>query len=387
MDFTIPKEINLEKERFKEFLDQQVKPHLSEWYRDGAVPSGFHPTMGQGGWYGFKFTNGRIEKQPGLRSAILGEEIAALSPGVAVAVLAQSELGLTGLWLYASDALARKYAESAVNGRTVICLGNTETGAGSDSANISMTAVEKNGGWYLNGAKAYVTNGFTSDLAVVTAVTNPQAPRGSRISMFLVDLEAEGVTRKKLNKQVWIPSDLTRIQFNDVFVPQDHILGEPGRGLQQVLNIFTYSRVALSTLTLGTAAGAFELALSQAQRREIFGKKIVDFQAKAFEIADFYTRIEAARLMLYRACWAMDQGGDFRLEASLAKYLSVMIAREVSTWAADLFGAASVIFEHPIHKFPLDAWASSLGEGTQDVQKLVIFREVMKLYTNNPPPE
>jgi alkylation response protein AidB-like acyl-CoA dehydrogenase len=387
MDFTIPKEINQEKERFKEFLDRQVKPNLPEWYRDGAVPSSFHLTMGQGGWYGFKLTNGRIEKQPGLRSAILGEEIAALSPGVAVAVLAQSELGLTGLWLYASDALTRKYAEPALNGRTLICLGNTETGAGSDSANISMTAVEADGGWYLNGTKAYVTNGLISDLAVVTAVTNPQAPRGRRISMFLVDLRAEGVTRRKLNKQVWVPSDLTRIQLNDVFVPQDHILGESGRGLQQVLNIFTHSRVALSTLTLGTAVGAFEMALSQAQRREIFGKKIMDFQAKAFEIADFYARIEAARLMLYRACWAMDQGGDFRMEASLAKYLSVMIAREVSTWAADLFGAASVIFEHPIHKFPLDAWASSLGEGTQDIQKLVIFREVMKLYGNNSPPE
>jgi alkylation response protein AidB-like acyl-CoA dehydrogenase len=122
------------------------------------------------------------------------------------------------------------------------------------------------------------------------------------------------------------------------------------------------------------------MALGHAQKREIFGRKIVDFQAKSFEIADFYARIEAARLMLWKACWTMDKGVDFRLESSMAKYLAVRIAREVTTWAADLFGAASVILEHPIHKFPMDVWGSALGEGTQDVQKLVIFREVMKRY-------
>jgi butyryl-CoA dehydrogenase/acyl-CoA dehydrogenase len=131
-------------------------------------------------------------------------------------------------------------------------------------------------------------------------------------------------------------------------------------------------------MTLGTATGAFELAFQRAREHKLFGKKIIDFQAKAFELADFYARIEAARLMLWKACWAIDKRKDFRLESSLAKYLSVLIAREVTTWAADLFGAASVIFDHPVHKFPMDAWASSLGEGTQDVQKLVIFRELMQ---------
>jgi alkylation response protein AidB-like acyl-CoA dehydrogenase len=196
--------------------------------------------------------------------------------------------------------------------------------------------------------------------------------------MFLVDLSAEGVSRRKLHKQVWIPSDLTRLQFKDVFVPDENILGEGGRGLQQVLTIFTDSRILISAMALGTAAGAFELALDHASKRQIFGKKIVEFQAKAFEIADFFTRIESARLMLWKACWTKDQGKDFRLESSMAKYLTVILAREVGLWAADLFGAASVILEHPVHKYPMDAWAASLGEGTQDVQKLIIFREIVK---------
>jgi alkylation response protein AidB-like acyl-CoA dehydrogenase len=177
---------------------------------------------------------------------------------------------------------------------------------------------------------------------------------------------------------VWIPSDLTRLRFKNVFVPDDHLLGIRGRGLQQVLEVFTNSRVPITALTLGTAVGAFTLAHEQMQKRTVFGKKLLDFQAKAFELSDFYAKIEAARLTLQKACWQIDQGDDFRLASSLAKYLAVEVAREVTTWAADIFGAASVIFEHPIHKYPLDVWAASLGEGTQDIQKLIIFREVIR---------
>ena len=198
--------------------------------------------------------------------------------------------------------------------------------------------------------------------------------------MYLVDLQAEGVKRKKLNKQVWIPSDLTRLQFADVFVSQDHLLGRQGQGLQQMLTVFTCSRVPIAAMTLGTAVGAFELAMAHAKKRKIFGQTITEFQAKAFEAADLYAKIEVARLMLWKACWKMDQNENFRQESSLAKYLAVEIARRVTIWAADIFGAASVIKDHPIHKFPMDAWASSLGEGTQDVQKLVIFRELMKQF-------
>ena len=248
-------------------------------------------------------------------------------------------------------------------------------------AGISTRAEKADGGWLLDGVKAYVTNGLMSDYAVITAVSDPDAKRNDRLSMFLVDLNAEGVSRKKLSKQVWIPSDLTRIGLDRVFVPDDHLMGERVKGLQQVLTIFTYSRIPISALTLGTALGAFELAVEHARKREVFGRKIADYQAKAFEIADFYARIEATRLLLYRACWRVDQGADFRLDSSIAKYFAVNTAREVTRWAADLFGAASVIHEHPIHKFPMDAWASSLGEGTQDVQKLVIFREIMKRLT------
>jgi alkylation response protein AidB-like acyl-CoA dehydrogenase len=378
MDVTTPESLEEEREAFRAFLNKQLVPHLSEWNKKGEIPLSFHQAMAREGWFGFRFKKGRMEKLPGLRGAMISEEIAKISPGVGIAVLVHVDLGLTALWLFGSEKILEEVGGPALKAEFLLCLGNTEAGAGSDAAGISMEAGKMEGGWLLNGTKAYVTNGSISRMAVVTAVTDPLADRNKRVSMFLVDLETEGVSRKMLNKRVWIPSDLTRIRLQNVFVPEDRLIGREGQGLQQVLKIFTYSRVPITALTLGTAVGAFEIALEHGQKRKIFGQPIMDFQAKAFEIADYYARIEAVRLMLKKACRYMDSGEDFRMESSLAKYLAVATAREVTAWAADLFGAASVIFDHPIHKFPLDAWASSLGEGTQDVQKLVIFREVMK---------
>ena len=380
MDFSIPKKFSEEIIRFKKFIKSNVISELPGWYQHQQIPAKFFHEMGKGGWFGIELKKGQLLKGSSLREALVAEELAKVSPGVAVAMLAQIDLGLMGLLLFGSDSLKKRYGDSAVRGKTLMCLGNTERQAGSDVANIEMRARKVKGGWLLNGTKAYVTNGLISDLAVITAVSDLQASRNNRMSMYLVDLHAEGVTRKKLNKQVWIPSDLTRLQFSDVFVPEDHLLGNQRQGLQQVLTVFTYSRVPIAALTLGTAVGAFELALEHAKKRKIFGQTITDFQSKTFEAADFYAKIEAARLMLWKACWEMDQNQNFRQESSLAKYLAVEITRSVTTWAADIFGAASVIEEHPVHKFPMDAWASSLGEGTQDVQKLVIFRELMKQY-------
>ena len=378
MYFSVPDEYAKDLRDFEAFLEADLRPHLSQWYDEGAVPRSFFEDMAENEWLGFDANGRHFLEQPSLKQAVLVESLSKLSPGVAVAFGAHTSLGTKGLLLFGNEKQKGAHLDSALQGNTLMCLGNTELIAGSDVANVVCQAGKVDGGWLLNGSKAYVTNGAISDLAVITAISDPEENRNKRLSMFLVDLSIEGVSRRKLHKQVWIPSDLTRLQFKDVFVPDENLLGKRGRGLQQVLTIFTDSRILISAMALGTATGAFELALDHTRKRQIFGKKILEFQAKAFEIADFFTRIESSRLMLWKACGKKDQGEDFRLESSMAKYLTVMMAREVGLWAADLFGAASVIFEHPIHKFPMDAWAASLGEGTQDVQKLIIFREIMK---------
>jgi len=380
MDFAMPEAISQDLDRFRDFIRTHLAPNLSSWAQKRKIPAAFFHLMGKNGWYGLKFEDGRLIRNSAQREAVISEELAQVSPGVAIAALAHVDLGLMGLSLFGSPSLQQTYGAAAAQGKTMMCLGNTENRAGSDVAGISATADKVDGGWILNGTKAYVTNGQIADLGVITAVSDPRAARNDRMSMYLIDLNAKGVHRKKLNKQVWIPSDLTRLRFENVFVPENHLLGTRGRGLQQVLEVFTNSRVPIAALTLGTAVGAFNLAHAHMQKRTVFGKKILDFQAKAFELSDFFAKIEAARLLLQKACWKIDRGDDFRQASSLAKYIAVQVAREVTIWAADIFGAASVIFEHPIHKYPLDVWAASLGEGTQDVQKLIIFRELMKTY-------
>ncbi|MGD8973648.1 MAG: acyl-CoA dehydrogenase family protein [Desulfobacterales bacterium] len=380
MDFAIPSEISADCDRFKAFIKADVLKHLSDWNKHRQIPPAFFQKMGESGWYGLETNNDHLLRGSALREALIAEELAKVSPGVAVAALAHVDLGLMGLFLFGSDRLHQTYGRSATQGKAVMCLGNTENLAGSDVAGISMTADVVDSGWVLNGTKSYVTNGYVADLGVITAVSDPHAARNNRLSMFLVDLNSDGVRRTKLNKDVWIPSDLTRLQLTNVFVPEAHLLGIQGRGLQQVLEVFTQSRVPIAALTLGTAVGAFDLAFEHMHRRSIFGKRILEFQAKAFELSELYAKIEATRLMIWKACWLIDQSEDFRQASSLAKYLAVEVAREVTFWAADIFGAASVLHDHPIHKYPMDAWAAALGEGTQDVQKLIILRELMKRY-------
>lgn len=378
MQYDLPVELNEEMDRFDQFLAETLRPNLKAWEKENRVPREFFRKMGSGGWFGVSWVGKRMLPSSGLRETLILERLARISPGVAVTVLIASDLGMTALEKFGRGHLQQLDGEEAVRGETLICIGNSENMAGSDAAGIDMTAEEVDGGWKLNGAKAYVTNGLISDLAVVTAVSDSDAERTKRMSMYLVNLSAEGVARKPLNKKVWIPADLTRLEFKDVFVPDNHLLGERGRGLQQVLSIFTHSRIPIAGLAIGTAAGAFYLAIDRARKRQVFGQPIVEFQSKAFEAADHCARLEAARQMVYRSAAVMDSGSDYRLEASLAKYLAVDIARKVGPWAADMFGAVSVVAEHPIHKYPMDAWGASLAEGTQDVQKLVIFRELLK---------
>jgi alkylation response protein AidB-like acyl-CoA dehydrogenase len=378
MDFAIPEGLQADLDRYEAFLAKFVLPYLSEWYRQGVVPRQLFEQLGSSGWLGFEGKAAGFVGHSALSESLRTEALARVSPGLAVAILAHISLGSLGVYRFGSESQKATYLAPAIEGKTLICLGNTEPHAGSDVAAIATQARQVQDGWRISGTKAYATNGAISDAALITAVTDPDAPRSSRLSMFIVDLSAPGVTRTELNKRVWIPSDLTRLRFEDVFVPDANLLGNRGKGLQQVLEIFTHSRLAIAALTLGTADGAFRLALDHARKRRIFGHKIVELQAKAFEMADLFSRLEAARLAVQKACWVKDQGRDFRIDASVAKYLTVEIARAVAQWSADLFGAASVIFDHPIHKFPMDAWASSLGEGTQDVQKLIIARELLK---------
>ena len=175
MDFSIPETLSRDVDHFKRFLQETLVPNLSAWTRDKTLPRNFYQDMGREGWFGFSWEKDRIERQSFLREALLVEQFGIISPGVAVAALAHSDLGMMGLWLFGSEKLKQKYGEKAVLGETLMCVGNTETEAGSDVAGINMTADKIEGGWRINGTKAYITNGLASDLGIVTAVSDPKA--------------------------------------------------------------------------------------------------------------------------------------------------------------------------------------------------------------------
>ena len=184
MDFAIPAAISQDLDRLRDFIRIQLVPDLPSWTRKQKMPETFFHRMGAGGWYGFKVDGGRLVRGSALREAILAEELAKASPGVAIVALAHVDLGLMGLFLFGSQSLHQAYGASAVQGKTVMCLGNTENKAGSDVAGISMSADKVDGGWILNGTKAYVTNGLIADLGVITAVSDPKATRNKRLSIF-----------------------------------------------------------------------------------------------------------------------------------------------------------------------------------------------------------
>ena len=271
MDFQIPVEFKENLARYKEFLSERLTPNLPKWYAEKEIPRDFFRELGARNWLGLESDGNGYREHKALKEALMEEHLGAVSPGVGVAVLVHVSLGTKGITLFGSPDQKSRYIPPAARGETLICLGNTEPAAGSDVAGISSRAARVDGGWLLNGTKSYVTNGYISDFALITAISDPGAPRNSRISMFLVDLSSKGITRSKLHKQVWVPSDLTRIQLSDVFVPEANLVGKLGRGLQQVLEIFTNSRITISALTLGTADGAFRSGIEHAKKDRSLG--------------------------------------------------------------------------------------------------------------------
>jgi butyryl-CoA dehydrogenase len=360
-----------------EFIEKEVRPNMRVWYRDKAIPRSFFARSAEAGLMSFVEEGGGFRETSAVHPLTVQQTLAEVSPGVAVSLLAHDCLGLYAIHRFGTDRQKEKYFLPAVQGLKIAAFANTEPGTGSDASNITLRAEPVEGGFLLNGTKMFITNGSMADFVVVSAVTDPAAERKhDGISLFIVETGA--LKRQAIRKEVWVPSDLSTLHFRDVFVPGEDLLGEINGGFGQVMRTFNSSRIAIAALTVGTAVGAFRLAFKRAHSREVFGRPIVAHQAKAFEFAEVWTRIEAARLLTLRAAWLKDVGVDYVLAASEAKLFACELAFSVTRFAAEIFGASGIISENPIHQFPLDAWAAALGEGTNDIQKRVIAAELEK---------
>ena len=241
--------------------------------------------------------------------------------------------------------------------------------------NIQTEAVPDGDDWVVSGRKMYITNAVEADALVVSAVTDPLAndPRKGQ-TLFIMDSDTPGVKVRALKKLHWNPASLGFIQLDKVSVPADQVLGNVNEGFDYTMATFTNGRIGVASMTMGTAVGALRLAHQRAKRRKIYGKTLWDLRAKRHEFADMAIMAEAGRLLYRKAAWLRDTGRDYKMAASMAKLFATEKARELTMWEAYLHGGSGVLEENRIHRYPLDAWASAMGEGAPEVQRLLIAR-------------
>jgi alkylation response protein AidB-like acyl-CoA dehydrogenase len=313
-----------------------------------------------------------------LSMAIALEEIARACGSTCLTLAAHTSLGTMPIFLFGSDELKRKYVPSNARGETIGAYGLTEPGAGSDSGGTQTTATPGPGGWRINGSKMFMTNASVSSVMTITAVTDREADKHSRISAFVLESKWKGVTvAKKEDKLGCRASDTCYVTFEDVFVPETNLLGDRGQGWRYFMEILDAGRIGIGAMALGLAEGAYEKALEYSRERRTFGKPIGSHQGVAFLLADMKVEIEAARHLLYHAARLKDSGRPFRLEASMGKLFASEMAMRVCRNAIQVFGGYGYMTEYGVERYYRDAKICEIGEGTSEIQRLVISRNIL----------
>lgn len=313
-----------------------------------------------------------------LSMAIALEEIARACGSTCLTLAAHTSLGTMPIFLFGNDDLKRKYVPPNARGETIGSYGLTEPGAGSDSGGTQTTATPAPGGWKINGSKMFMTNASVSSVMTITAVTDRDADKHRRISAFVLESKWKGVTvAKKEDKLGCRASDTCYVTFEDVFVPETHLLGERSQGWRYFMEILDAGRIGIGAMALGLAEGAYEKALEYARERKTFGKPIGAHQGVAFLLADMKVEIEAARHLLYHAARLKDAGKPFSLEASIGKLFASEMAMRVCRNAIQVLGGYGYMSEYGVERYYRDAKLCEIGEGTSEIQRLVISRKIL----------
>ena len=375
MDFELTDDEKAFDEEAKGFIDDYIRPNLAQWHSQHAIDREYWRQLGSREWLLLRRDGDALVEQPMMKLAILYDRISELSPGAGIAAFANNQLGVFAPHTFGSDHIRKRWVEPASRGEKVISFCNTEPTAGSDVKNIRTTAVRDGDDWVISGSKMYITNAVEADALVVSAVTDPLAddPRNGQ-TLFILDSDTPGVKVRALRKVVWDPASLAFIQLDEVRVPPEQMLGTQNGGFDHTMRTFTNGRIGVAAMTMGTAVGALRLAHRRAKRRRIYGMTLWEVRSKRHEFGDMAVIAEAGRLLYRKAAWLRDHGKDYRMAASMAKLFATERAKELTMWAAYLHGGSGVLEENPIHRYPLDAWASAMGEGAPEVQRLLIDR-------------
>jgi short/branched chain acyl-CoA dehydrogenase len=357
----------------REFAEAEIAPHAAEWDRDHRFPLEVVRKMGDLGLFGLPFPEEYGGSGSGLLTlAIAIEEVARVDASLAITLEAGVSLGASPIFHFGSEAQKGQWLPDLVAGRALGAFGLTEPEAGSD-AGATRTRAELDGDeWVINGEKVFITNSGTpiTALVTVTARTGP-----AEISAIIVPAGTPGfLVEPAYRKMGWHASDTHGLRFEDCRVPAANLLGERGRGFRQFLAILDGGRVAIAAMAVGIAQGCLEHSVAYAKERRAFGRPIGANQGVAFRCADMAVAVEAARLLTYRAARLADQGRPFRQEAAMAKLYASEIAVDATRHATQIFGGYGYVDETPVSRFYRDAKVLEIGEGTSEIQRLLIGR-------------
>ncbi len=362
----------------REFAQDEVKPRAEEMDRNESFPYELVGKMAELGFMGLPFP----EEYGGaggdtVSYALAVMEIARADASTAITLAAHVSLGATPFHLFGTQEQKQKYLVPLAQGTMLWGFGLTEPSAGSDAGNLQTKAELREGQWVINGTKAFITNSGTDITGgtTITAITGTR-PDGSReISNIVVPQGTPGFTRsRKYRKMGWRASDTRELSFVDAAVPQENLLGPRGEGYKQFLSILDGGRISVAALSIGLAMGAYDEALAYAKDRQAFGKPISKFQAISFKLVDMLTEIEHAKLMMLKAAWEKDQGRDFVRAASFAKLFSGELSHRVVNDALQIHGGYGFMDEYPISRMYRDQKINEIGEGTNEVQRLILAR-------------
>ena len=377
-DLYFTEEHKMLRDMVRDFAQNEVKPLAQELDEKGGFPYESVKKMAELGLMGIPWN----EKYGGTGMDIMAlviaiEEIGKVCPSTSATMMAHTSLGTAPIAIFGTKEQKERYLPGLASGKKIGAFGLTEPNAGSDAGNTQTRAVLNGDEYIVNGEKAFCTNAGEAAVMIFTAVMVEDGEEKG-ISAFVIDADTEGMSLNPPEKKMgWCGSDTRSVFFKDMHIPKSAVLGNPSKGFKQFLKTLTGGRITIGALGIGTAQGAFARALAYSQEREAFGKPIHKFQGVSFKLSDMATQIEAARHLVYYAAWKKDRGLPVIKEAAMAKLFSSETAMMVTTEAIQVLGGYGYIKEYDVERFFRDAKILEIGEGTSEIQRMIIARELI----------
>jgi hypothetical protein len=380
LNFSFTEDQELLRRSVREFAEGEIGPHVMTYDESQEFPHALVKKAADQGYYGVLFPEQLGGAGLGyVEYVIVVEELSRVDGSIGISVAAHNSLCTNHVFACGNDAQRKAYVPKLASGAWIGAWSLTEPTAGSDAGGTKTKAVPaKGGGWILNGSKTFTTHGSVADLTIVFAVTDSGLEKKG-ISAFAIEKGTPGFRAgKKENKMGLRASDTAEVIMEDCVVPAAALIGARGEGFVDAMKILDGGRISIAALALGMARGAYEAALAYSKQRHQFGKPISEFQAVQHMLAEMATRLDAASLLVYRAAWMKDQGQKTTLESSMAKLYASEIGVYVADRALQVFGGYGYVKDFPVEKFYRDMKLCTIGEGTSEIQRLVIARELLK---------